>query len=91
MSKDCGEIHSSSRQGTITDGIIANRAWQIFLAEAESSDRGFSQSEKDEVRNYLFSSKGLDSRPKLKELAEDCIKEPLIDLDVTSCVGDSVC
>ena len=72
MNNDGGEIHWVN-EVTTTDGIIAKRAWQIFLNEVDFNVKGFSESEKNEIRNYIFNRTGLDSRPTLKNLAEDCI------------------
>ena len=77
MNKDCGEECDEEHcvnKVTITDGIIAQRAWQIFLAEVDAHGMRFSQSEKDEIRNYIFTHAGLVSRLRLRGFAEGCIR-----------------
>ncbi len=65
------------KDGSTTDGIIAQRAWQIFIDDVESKDMGFSQSEKDEIRNYICTHTGLVSISKFRELADDCIRRAI--------------
>ena len=77
MNKECGAKYCVNKV-TITDGVIASMAWQILLAEIKSNGLRFSQSEKDEIQNYIFLGEGLDSRPKLKELAEGCIRKATV-------------
>ena len=75
MESDEWNICSAKEEST-TDGPISSRAWLIFQAEIESKAMTFLQSEKDEIRRYLFEDRNaLDSRQRLRKVADDCLKE----------------